>query len=85
MLAYKPYVLKCILGAEIVYVLCMLYRNFVTVEFLPLHDSLFGLLPGFSWTGAGIVSAGIGIAIYAAIFGTYMVWMHNSSMNSTNK
>ena len=80
MFSYQSYIWKCVLGSEIIYVLCMVYRAFVAVELLPLHDNLLRLMPGFSLTPAGIVIAGIGIAVYSAVFGAYMVWMLNSSV-----
>ena len=80
MFSYQSYIWKCVLGSEIIYVLCMVYRVFVTAELLPLHDSLLRLLPGFSWTPAGMLAAAVGIAVYSAVFGAYMVWMLNSSI-----
>jgi hypothetical protein len=83
MLSMKRYRWLCVLGGEAAYVLCL------AGGFLPLrssagtelHHALFETLPGFVWITVG--SAVLGAAyIFAGswIFGTYMVWMHNSSL-----
>lgn len=82
-LSLKSYVKKCILGAEIAYVLCLIggYLPFRTPRGVELHHALFETLPGFTWGSFGSVIWGaILLAIIAWIFGAYMVWMHNSSL-----
>ncbi len=83
-LSFQSYVLKCILGAEIFYVVCRIYPYFLNGEAKALHDTLWQIaIPGFlAGSLAGLVWGFIYIAIIAAIFGAYMAWMHNSSIKS---
>ena len=87
-LSLKSYVPKCVLGSEIVYVICLVggllpFRNQAAVE---LHHRLFETLPGFTWLTLGSFIWGvILIAVLSWIFGSYMVWMHNSSLIRDNK
>lgn len=82
-LSLTSYVWKCVLGAEVVYFICLLggllpLRSARAIE---LHHTLFETLPGFSWISAGSVVLGaIYMFVFAWIFGAYMVWMHNSSL-----
>ncbi|MEK7075859.1 MAG: hypothetical protein AAB948_03660 [Patescibacteria group bacterium] len=84
-LSLSSYVKKCILGSEIVYIVCLLggllpLRSTRAVE---LHHTLFETLPGFTWlTFGSFVWGAILFAIFAWIFGAYMVWMHNSSIKT---
>lgn len=83
MLSLKSYVWKCILGAEIVYVLCLVggLLPFRSQSGIELHHQLFETLPGFTWlTFGSVIWGAIFIAVIAWIFGAYMVWMHNSSL-----
>ena len=83
MLLYKNYISKCILGSEIAYVLCLLggFIPLRSVQGAELHHALFETLPGFTWlTFGSVVWGAILIAILSALFGLYMVWMHNSSL-----
>lgn len=82
-LSLKSYVQKCVLGAEIVYVLCLVggYLPWRTQRGIELHHTLFETLPGFTWGNFGsFIWGAILIAIIAWVFGAYMVWMHNSSL-----
>ncbi|OGH67948.1 MAG: hypothetical protein A3C15_00245 [Candidatus Magasanikbacteria bacterium RIFCSPHIGHO2_02_FULL_50_9b] len=80
-LSYVPYSLKCILGAEIMYVGCIFYGTTLNKPNSELHHALLGLLPGFTWGSlSSAIVSGVVIAAYAFIFGLFMVWMHNSSM-----
>lgn len=82
-LSLKSYVWKCILGSEILYILCVLgglipLRNIQATE---LHHRLFEMLPGFTWISFGsFILGAIYMFVFAWIFGSYMVWMHNSSL-----
>jgi hypothetical protein len=84
-LSLKQYGWKCVLGAEVAYVLCLLggflpLRSAAAIE---LHHRLFETMPGFTWISMG--SALLGAAYmfaFAWIFGAYFVWMHNSSLVS---
>lgn len=84
-LSFKSYVSKCVLGSEIVYVLCLVggFLPFRSQRGIELHHQLFETLPGFTWlTFGSIVWGAILIAVIAWVFGAYMVWMHNSSLVS---
>lgn len=94
-LSLTSYVSKCVLGAEIFYVACLAFGFTLgtkvidsaagtvgTISGASLHHELFNLLPGFTWLSFGsFVVGAIDIAVFAVIFGWYMVWMHNSSIN----
>ncbi len=83
-LSLGSYVKKCILGAEVVYVVCLLggYLPFRSQRGIELHHTLFETLPGFTWGSFGsFIWAAILIAVIAWVFGAYMVWMHNSSIS----
>ena len=82
-LSLKSYVGKCLLGAEIVYFLCLLggYIPWRTIAATELHHRLFETLPGFVWGSFGSVILGaVYMLVFALDFGSYMVWMHNSSI-----
>lgn len=82
-LSLKPYGWKCVLGSEIIYVLCLLggllpWRSVAAVQ---LHHLLFETLPGFTWINPGSVILGtIYMFVFAWVFAWYYVWMHNSSL-----
>lgn len=80
-LSLKKYSLRCVLGVEVFYIVCLTYGTFLSGKAQELHHSLFGLIPGFAWGSiVGIIWGAILLAIFAWIFGAYMVWMHNSSI-----
>jgi len=83
-LSFFSYIWKCVIGAEAVYFTCLLYAAFVlegTPAGTTLHHTLFETLPGFVWlTPASVVLGAIYFAVFAVIFGAYIVWMHNSSI-----
>ncbi len=82
-LSLRLYTLKCILGAEIVYVLCLIggYLPLRSEQGVKLHHTLFETLPWFTWGSLGsYIWGAILIALLSWIFGAYMVWMHNSSI-----
>lgn len=84
-LSLKSYVKKCILGAEIVYVACLVggFLPLRSQRGIELHHALFETLPGFTWlTFGSVIWGAVLIAVIAWIFGAYMVWMHNSSLVS---
>ncbi|HQX57248.1 MAG TPA: hypothetical protein PLP07_15090 [Pyrinomonadaceae bacterium] len=82
-LSLFSYVWKCVAGMEIVYFLCI-FGAFVlerTAKGMELHHTLFETLPGFTWLSVGSVILGaVYMFVFAVIFGSYMVWMHNSSI-----
>jgi len=83
MLSYKKYIIKCILGTEVAYVLCLLggFLPMRSSRGIELHHLLFETLPGFTWiTWPSVIWGAILLAVFSIIFGAYMVWMHNSSL-----
>lgn len=86
MLSYKSYIAKCLIGIEVAYFICLIGGYMAigrTAAGVQLHHALFETLPGFVWGSFGSVILGaVYMFIFALIFGTYMVWMHNSSLKS---
>lgn len=85
-LSLKSYVLKCILGSEVAYVICVAggFLPLRSAAGIELHHKLFETLPGFTWISSGSFLLGaVYMFVFAWIFGSYFVWMHNSSL--TNK
>ena len=83
MLSLKQYGWLCVLGGEVLYVLCVLggYLPLRTAEGTALHHALFETLPGVVWgTPSGVILGVIYIFVFAWIFAWYYVWMHNSSL-----
>ena len=83
-LSYFSYVWKCVAGIEVAYFLCLLGAFVLesTAAGSQLHHTLFETLPGFTWLTPGSVLLGaVYMFIFAVLFGTYIVWMHNSSIN----
>ncbi len=82
-LSLKSYVWKCVLGSEVAYFICLLggFLPLRSAQGLSLHHALFETLPGFTWISAGSVILGaVYMFVFAWIFGSYMVWMYNSSL-----
>lgn len=82
-LSFFSYVWKCVAGAEVAYFICLIgaFALERTANGTQLHRTLFETLPGFTWlTPASVVLGAVYMFIFAVIFGTYMVWMHNSSI-----
>lgn len=81
MLSLQRYVLLCILGGEVFYVLCILYGQSLSGTAAELHHALFELLPGFTWgTSTGLILGAINVFVISLIAGTYIAWMHNYSL-----
>lgn len=84
-LSLKSYGWKCVLGAEVAYVLCLfggllLIRSARGME---IHRALFETMPGFTWLSFGsFILGAIYMLIFAWIFAWYYVWMHNSSIET---
>ncbi len=84
-LSLKSYGWKCVLGAEVFYVACLIYGAFIIGIAAQLHHSLFELLPGFTWgTISGVIIGAVDLFVFAWIFASYFVWMHNSSLMKNN-
>ena len=82
-LAFFSYVWKCVAGAEVAYFICLFGAYVVerTVAGAQLHRTMFETLPGFVWlTPSSVVLGAVYMFVFAVIFGTYIVWMHNSSI-----
>ena len=82
-LSLKRYAWKCVLGAEVLYVACIL-GGLVLIRSprgMELHHSLFETLPGFTWINlSSVILGAVYILVFAWFFGWYFVWMHNSSL-----
>lgn len=84
-LSLKKYGWKCVLGAEVAYVLCVLggFLPLRSTAGLELHHTLFETLPGFTWISLGsFILGAVYMLVFAWIFASYFVWMHNSSLIS---
>ena len=82
-LSLKSYGWKCVLGAEVAYVLCVLggFLPLRSVAGIQFHHTIFETLPGFAWISFGsFVLGAIYMFVFAWIFAWYIVWMHNSSL-----
>lgn len=87
-LSLKKYGWKCVLGAEIVYVICLAggFLPLRSAAGTELHHTFFETLPGFIWLSVGsFVLGAFYMFVFAWIFAWYYVWMHNSSMISDSK
>lgn len=83
MLLLKPYAWRCVVGAEVVYLICLLggYLPLRSIRATELHHTLFETLPGFVWGNIGSYLLGaVYIFVFAWIFAWYYVWMHNASL-----
>lgn len=77
----SSYALKCVLGMEIVYLLCMWYGPaFLTGKELELHQTLFNTIPGYDPSVQGVLLSALFVAVVAYIIGSYIGWMLNSSL-----
>ena len=82
-LSLKSYGWKCVLGAEVVYALCLIggFLPWRTVAGIQFHHAVFETLPGFTWISFGsFILGAIYMFVFAWIFASYFVWMHNSSL-----
>ncbi|OGE82941.1 MAG: hypothetical protein A2846_02150 [Candidatus Doudnabacteria bacterium RIFCSPHIGHO2_01_FULL_49_9] len=82
-LSLKSYGWKCVLGMEVVYVLCLIggFLPWRSAAGIQLHHTIFETLPGFTWISFGsFVFGAVYMFVFAWIFASYFVWMHNSSL-----
>lgn len=82
-LSLKKYGWRCVLGGEIVYIICLFggYLPLRTIRATELHHTIFETLPGFVWGNGGSYLLGAGYVFVSSwIFAWYMVWMFNSSL-----
>jgi hypothetical protein len=88
MLSKKRYTWLCVLGAEVAYVACLLggllpIRTGAGIE---LHHQLFETLPGFVWINVeSVILGAVYVFAFSWIFGSYFVWMHNTSLVKAEK
>ena len=88
MLSLKRYGWLCVLGSEIVYIICLVggYLPWRTVRGIELHHALFETLPGFIWGDPWSIVLGAGyMFVFAWIVAGYMVLMHNFSLVKESK
>jgi hypothetical protein len=86
MLSMKRYRWLCVLGAEVAYFVCLLggFLPIRTAAGIEIHHKIFETLPGFVWLNAQSVILGtVYMFVFAWIFGSYFVWMHNTSLMTT--
>lgn len=82
-LSLKSYGWKCVLGGEILFILCWLggFLPLRSEAGISLHHQLFETFPGVVWgTFGGFILMAIYIFIFSWVFAWYYVWMHNGSM-----
>lgn len=87
-LSLKKYGWKCVLGSEVVYLICLLggFLPLRTARGIELHHTIFETLPGFSWINFGsLVLGAVYFFVFAWLFAWYFVWMHNSSEVESGK
>lgn len=83
-LSLKKFGWKCVLGAEVGYLLCLIGASlpWYTLGGAELNRALFETLPGFTWINPGsIILGAVYMFVFAWIFAWYFVWMHNSSLD----
>lgn len=82
-LSLKSYGWKCVLGAEIAYVLCLIggFLPWRSIAGAQLHHTIFETLPGFTWINfSSFILGAAYMFVFAWIFAWYFVWMHNTSL-----
>ena len=86
MLFKTKYASLCVLGMEIVYILCTGYGLLLSGKAMELHHSLFELIPGVVWGNpVSMVWGAVLLGIFALIAGWYIAWMHNVSLVTSKK
>lgn len=86
-LSAKKYISRCVFGAEIAYLVCLLggFLPLRSSRGMELHHALFETIPGFTWINMGSVLLGaVYVFVFSVIFGAYMVWMFNASLEGKN-
>lgn len=82
-LSLRSYGWKCVLGGEILFVLCWLggFLPFRSEAGISLHHQLFETFPGVTWGAFGsFILMAVYIFVFSWILAWYYVWMHNSSL-----
>lgn len=88
MLQLKRYAWLCVLGGEVVLVLCW-FGGFLAIrssDGVRLHHQLFETFPGVTWgTFSGFILMAAYTFVFSWIFAWYYVWMHNTSLIRSEK
>lgn len=82
-LSLQKYGWKCVLGAEIIYLICLggALLPLRSVKGVEIHRTLFETLPGFTWLSwESFLLGALYVLVFAWLFAWYYVWMHNSSL-----
>jgi hypothetical protein len=82
-LSLKSYGWKCILGSEMLLILCWLggFLPLRSEAGISLHHELFETFPGVTWgTSGGFILMLAYVFVFSWVFAWYYVWMHNSSL-----
>ena len=85
MLSLIKYGWRCVLGAEVAYVICLAggFLPLRSVRGVELHHALFETLPGFTWINTtSFLLGAVYMFVFAWIFAWFYVWMHNSSLKA---
>ena len=85
MLSLIKYGWRCVLGAEVAYVICLAggFLPLRSARGVELHHALFETLPGFTWINAtSFLLGAVYMFVFAWIFAWFYVWMHNSSLKA---
>src|SRR5262244_2705140 len=88
MLSLKRYRWLCVLGTEVAYFACLLggLLPIRTAAGIEIHHRIFETLPGFVWLNVeSVILGAIYMFAFAWIFGSYFVWMHNTSLVKAEK
>ena len=86
MLSITKYAVRCVLGMEIFYILCIGYGFLLSDKARELHHALFELIPGFIWGNpVRMVWGAVYLGVLAWIVGLYIAWMHNASIITGEK
>jgi len=82
-LSLKSYGWKCVLGGEILFILCWLggFLSLRSEAGTSLHHQLFETFPEIIWGTLGsFILMAIYVFTFSWVFAAYYVWMHNSSL-----
>jgi len=75
-----------VLGSEVAYFACLLgeFLQIRTASCIELHHRIFETLPGFVWLNVqSVILGAVYMFAFAWVFGSYFVWMHNTSLVKT--
>lgn len=85
-LSLKNFSWRFVLGAEVIYLVCLTYGFFLEGKEVELHQTIFEMLPGFVWISPiGVLLGAVYISIYSLAVSWFLVWAYNSSLEQTGK